>query len=127
VGLVMPALKGKLDGLSVRVPHPTVSLTDLVCVVEKNATEESVNGAFAKAANGPMKGILGFEERPLVSSDFKADPRSSIVDAQSTKVIDGSTGLTTGGTLVKVLSWYDNEWGYACRLVELGELLGSKL
>jgi len=119
VGLVYPKLAGKLNGLSVRVPNPTVSLVDLVAVVSKSTSTEEVNAAFQKAADGPLKGILGYEERPLVSTDFKADPRSSILDAPSTEVI--------GGTLVKVLSWYDNEWGYACRLVELAEYVGSKL
>lgn len=119
VGLVYPKLKGKLNGLSVRVPNPTVSLTDLVAVVEKETSEAQVNAAFKKAAKGPLKGILGFEERPLVSMDFRGDSRSSIIDGPSTQVIDG--------TLVKTLSWYDNEWGYSCRLVELAEYVGKKL
>lgn len=119
VGLVYPKLKGKLNGISIRVPHPTVSITDFVCVVTGDASVESVNAAFKKAESGPMKGILGVEERPLVSSDFKADPRSCIIDAENTQVIDGK--------LVKTLGWYDNEWGYACRLVELAEYVGEKL
>ena len=119
VGLVLPHLKGKLDGISIRVPHPTVSVTDLVCVTAKGTSVEGLNNAFKKASEGSLKGILGFEERPLVSSDFKGDPRSCIIDAQSSAVINT--------TLVKVLGWYDNEWGYSCRLVELGKLVGSKM
>ncbi len=119
IGEVIPSLKGKLDGLSLRVPTPTVSVTDLVCVLRRATTSEEVNAAFLKASEGRMKGILGVEDKPLVSSDYRGDPRSSIVDAMSTMVI--------GGTLLKVLAWYDNEWGYSNRLVELAKLIGGKL
>jgi glyceraldehyde 3-phosphate dehydrogenase len=119
IGLVLPQLKGKMNGLSIRVPTPTVSLTDLTVTLKKKATVEEINAAFEKAAAGPLKGILGMEKRPLVSSDFKKDERSSIVDALSTQVI--------GDTLAKVFAWYDNEWGYSCRLVELAEHIGKKL
>ncbi|MDD5025790.1 MAG: type I glyceraldehyde-3-phosphate dehydrogenase [Candidatus Peribacteraceae bacterium] len=119
VGLVLPQLKGKLNGLSVRVPTPTVSLTDLTVLTKKKVTVEAINAAFEKAANGALKGILGVEKRPLVSMDYKMDERSSIVDAPSTQVI--------GGNLAKVFAWYDNEWGYSNRLVELAKYVGSKL
>jgi len=122
VGLVLPELQGKLDGMSIRVPTPTGSITDLTCVIEKETTAEKVNAAFRKASEGALKGILGYEEQPLVLSDFVGDCRSSIIDAPSTKV------HTEGGsTIVKTLAWYDNEWGYSSRLVELAELVGSKL
>ncbi len=117
VGLVLPHLKGKLNGISVRVPTPTVSLTDLTVVLKKETTAEEINAAFQKAESGSLKGILGLESRPLVSMDFKGDDRSSIVDASSTQVIDG--------TLAKVFAWYDNEWGYSNRLVELAVVAGS--
>jgi glyceraldehyde 3-phosphate dehydrogenase len=119
VGLVYQKLKGKPNGISIRIPNPTVSITDFVCVVEKKTSQEKVNDAFKKAENGAMNGILGIEERPLVSSDFKGDSRSCIIDAENTQVIDG--------TLIKTLGWYDNEWGYACRLVELAKYVGSML
>ncbi|MCA1642517.1 MAG: type I glyceraldehyde-3-phosphate dehydrogenase, partial [Acidobacteria bacterium] len=105
VALVLPELKGKFDGISVRVPTPNVSLVDVVMEVEKETTTEAVNTALKNAANEELRGILGFSEEPLVSSDFKGNSNSSIVDAEYTKVI--------GGNLVKVLSWYDNEWGYS--------------
>ncbi len=127
IGLVIPALKGKMNGISIRVPTPTGSITDLCVVLEKKVTVEEVNAAFEQAANGPMKGILGYETRPLVLQDYVMDPRSSIIDAPLTQVIDGSAGLTTGGTLVKVFSWYDNEWGYSNRLVELAEHMGKMI
>jgi glyceraldehyde 3-phosphate dehydrogenase len=111
VGLVLPELKGKLDGFAMRVPTPDVSVVDLVSVVEKPTTLEEVNAAFKKAAEGPMKGILQFSEEDLVSRDFLGNPHSSIVDAGFNKVIDG--------TLVKVTTWYDNEWGYSCRVRDL--------
>ncbi len=111
IALVIPELKGKLDGYSLRVPTPTVSIVDAVFEVEKAATVEAVNAAFKAAAEGPMKGILGFSEEPLVSMDFKGDTRSSIVDADLTAVMDGN--------MVKVVSWYDNEWGYSMRIVDL--------
>ena len=122
VGLVIPDLKGKLDGMAVRVPTPTGSITDLVVVVEKETDMEGVNKAFKKASEGKLKGILGYEERPLVLKDFVGDCRSGIVDAPSTKVM-----TVDGITIVKVIGWYDNEWGYSCRLVELAEMIGAKL
>ena len=112
VGLVMPDLKGKIDGFSVRVPTPNVSLVDFVAVVKKSTNAEEVNAAFRKASTeGPLKGYLGVTDEPLVSCDFLGDRRSGIIDLLSTKVLDG--------TLVKVIAWYDNEWGYSCRLVDL--------
>jgi len=111
IGLVIPDLKGKIDGIAIRVPTPNVSLVDLVAVVKKPTTAEEVNAALKEAANGQLKGILDYTEEPLVSVDFMANSHSSIVDGLSTKVIDG--------TLVKVLAWYDNEWGYSCRLADL--------
>jgi len=119
VHLVVPELKGKLDGFAMRVPTPNVSVVDLVAFVEKKTTLEEVNAALKKASeSGPMKGYLGFEEQELVSSDFKGDSRSSIVDAPMTRVV--------GGNCVKVISWYDNEWGYSCRVRDLINYLGSK-
>lgn len=120
VGLVLPDLQGKLDGIAVRVPTPTGSITDLTCVVEKSCTAEEVNAAFKTASEGALKGILGYEERPLVLKDYVGDDRSSIIDAQNTKVHEEN-----GVTIVKTLSWYDNEWGYSNRLVELAKLVGS--
>jgi glyceraldehyde 3-phosphate dehydrogenase len=120
IGLVIPELKGKLNGTSVRVPTPTGSITDLVCTVKKAATVESINSAFKAAAEGPMKDILGYEEAPLVLRDIVGDPRSSIIDAQSTMVMEG-------GKLIKTFSWYDNEWGYSNRLVELVKYVGARL
>ncbi|MBU0458839.1 type I glyceraldehyde-3-phosphate dehydrogenase [Patescibacteria group bacterium] len=122
VGLVLPDLAGKLDGMAVRTPTLTGSITDLTSVVEKEVTAEEVNAAFKKASEKEMKGILGYEERPLVLIDFVGDPRSSIIDAPSTKV-----QTQDGVTLVKTLAWYDNEWGYSSRIVELAEFVGSKL
>lgn len=118
VGLVIPDLSGKLSGLAIRIPTPTVSLVDLTCTVSKSTTAEEVNAKLKEAANGPMKGILGYNELPLVSIDYKKNPLSSIIDGLSTEVI--------GGNLVKVLSWYDNEWGYSCRVVDLVKLIGEK-
>jgi glyceraldehyde 3-phosphate dehydrogenase len=118
VALVMPELKGKLDGLAFRVPTPTVSVCDFSATLEKGASVESINEAFEEAAAEQMRGILGVEHRELVSMDFKGDPRSSIVDAPSTMVL--------GGTAVKVISWYDNEWGYSCRLADLCQFLVDK-
>jgi glyceraldehyde 3-phosphate dehydrogenase len=116
--LVIPEMAGKLDGFAVRVPTPNVSVVDLVSLVETKASKEEVNAALKKASeSGPLKGYLGFEENELVSSDFKGDPRSSIVDAPSTLVV---------GNLVKVVSWYDNEWGYSCRVRDLINFIGSK-
>ena len=111
VGLVLPHLKGKLDGMAIRVPTPNVSVVDLVVDVEKEASVESVNAALKEAASGPLKGILQYSEEPLVSIDFNGNPHSSILDASLTKVL--------GGNMVKVLSWYDNEWGYSTRLKDL--------
>jgi glyceraldehyde 3-phosphate dehydrogenase len=115
VGLVMPELKGRIDGFAVRVPTPNVSIVDFVALVKKATTAEEVNATLRKAADGPLKGILGYTDEPLVSVDFMGDPHSGIVDGLSTKVMDG--------TLVKVLAWYDNEWGYACRLVDLAKYI----
>ncbi len=118
IGLVMPALKGKLDGYSMRVPTPDVSAVDLVALLSKNTTTEEVNKALEAAANGPLKGILAYTEDPVVSTDMLHNPNSSIVDSQMTKVLDGN--------LVKVLAWYDNEWGYSMRVVDLIEFLAKK-
>ena len=118
VGLVIPELEGKLDGMAIRTPTPTGSITDLTAVIEKETTAEAVNAAFRAASEGPMKDILGYEERPLVLKDFVGDARSCIVDAACKKV------MTEGGvTTVKTLGWYDNEWGYSCRLVELAGIV----
>lgn len=122
VGLVLPELQGKLDGMSLRVPTPTGSITDLVCTIENDATAEEINAAFKAASEGAMKGILGYETRPLVQNDYVGDPRSSIIDAELTSVHKEG-----GETLVKALSWYDNEWGYSNRLVELALMMGEKL
>ncbi|HWB16691.1 MAG TPA: type I glyceraldehyde-3-phosphate dehydrogenase [Vicinamibacterales bacterium] len=111
VGEVLPSLKGKLDGISVRVPTPNVSVVDLSAILEKNATAEEVNAAFKAAADGPLKGILEYVTAPLVSIDFRGNAHSSIIDAPYTKVM--------GGNFVKVLTWYDNEWGYSSRCVDL--------
>jgi glyceraldehyde 3-phosphate dehydrogenase len=118
VALVLPELKGKFDGISVRVPTPNVSLVDVVMEIEKDATTEDVNKALKDAANEELRGILGFSEEPLVSSDYRKNPNSSIVDAEYTKVI--------GGNMVKVLSWYDNEWGYSCRVRDLVKYIAGK-
>ena len=114
VGKVIPELKGKLDGISVRVPTPTGSLVDLVAVLKKEATKEEINAAMKKAAEGPMKGILEYTEDPIVSVDVIHNTSSSVFDAQSTMV---------NGKMIKVLAWYDNEWGYSCRVVDLISLL----
>src|SRR3989440_810075 len=117
--LVIPELGGKVDGFSMRVPTPNVSVVDLVAWVERKTTKEEVNAALKKASeSGPLKGYLGFEENELVSSDFKGDSRSSIVDAPMTLVV--------GGNCVKVISWYDNEWGYSCRVRDLINLMAAK-
>jgi glyceraldehyde 3-phosphate dehydrogenase len=118
VALVLPELKGKFDGISVRVPTPNVSLVDVVMDLEKDATAEEVNRALKDAANGELKGILAYSEEPLVSIDFKRNSHSSIVDAEYTKVI--------GGNMLKVLSWYDNEWGYSCRVRDLIKYIAGK-
>jgi glyceraldehyde 3-phosphate dehydrogenase len=120
IGLVLPELKGKLDGYALRVPVPTGSITDLTLVAKREVTIDEIKAAYkAAAAEGPLKGILKYTEDPIVSSDIVTDPHSSIFDAQLTKVI--------GGTTVKISSWYDNEWGYSNRLVELTELVAAKL
>ena len=118
VALVLPELKGKFDGISVRVPTPNVSLVDVVMVVERETSADEVNKAFKEAAAGELKGILAVSEEPLVSCDFRKNSNSSIVDADYTSVI--------GGNLVKVLSWYDNEWGYSCRVRDLVKFITEK-
>ena len=118
IALVIPELKGKFDGISVRVPTPNVSLVDVVMEVEKETTKEEINQALKDAANEQLQGILAFSEEPLVSIDFKGNSNSSIVDAEYTKVINGR--------IVKVLSWYDNEWGYSCRVRDLIRLMAQK-
>jgi glyceraldehyde 3-phosphate dehydrogenase len=118
IGLVLPELKGKLDGTAIRVPTPDVSITCLTAVVGKKTTRDEVNAAMQKAADGPLKGILGVEHRPLVSSDFIGDTRSSILDAAQTQVI--------GDDLVEVQSWYDNEWGFSQRMVDLSRIVAQK-
>lgn len=118
VSLVLPELKGKFDGISVRVPTPNVSLVDVVIELEKPATRDEINAALKAAAAGELKGILAVEDAPLVSSDFKGNPHSSIVDAEYTKVI--------GDNLVKILAWYDNEWGYSTRVRDLIKFLVEK-
>ena len=118
IGLVMPQLKGKLDGYAMRVPTPDVSVVDFVAVLSKNTTTEEVNAALKEAACGALKGILAYTEDPVVSTDLLHNPNSSIVDAQLTKVL--------GGNLVKVVAWYDNEWGYSMRCVDLVEFLAEK-
>ena len=116
--LVLPELTGRMNGIALRVPVPNVSIVDLTAVLEKSATKEEVNAAFKKASEGPLKGILEYTEEPVVSSDFNHSTASATIDAQSTMV--------QGGNLVKVLAWYDNEWGFSCRMVELIELIGKK-
>jgi glyceraldehyde 3-phosphate dehydrogenase len=118
ISLVIPELKGKFDGISVRVPTPNVSLVDVVINVEKETSTEEVNRVLKNAANEELKGILAFSEEPLVSIDFKGNSNSSIIDADNTKVIDG--------TCVKILSWYDNEWGYSCRVRDLVKYIAAK-
>lgn len=118
VALVIPELKGKFDGISVRVPTPNVSLVDVVMNVEKETSAEEVNRVLKDAANEELRGILAFSEEPLVSMDFRGNSNSSIVDAENTKVIDG--------TAVKILSWYDNEWGYSCRIRDLIKYIANK-
>jgi glyceraldehyde 3-phosphate dehydrogenase len=118
MGEVLPELKGKLDGSSMRVPTPNVSVIDLTVVVEKRTSEEEVNRAFKEEAEGPLAGILEYCDEPLVSIDFKGNPHSSIIDAENTKVMNG--------TFVKVLAWYDNEWGYSNRCVDLVKFIAKK-
>jgi len=117
--LVIPELKGKIDGIAIRVPTPDVSLTDLAVVVDKPVTADQVNAAFRAAADGPMTGVLQYTEEELVSSDFIGNPHSCILDAKSTNVVDG--------LLIKVSGWYDNEWGYSCRCVDLLRFVAARL
>jgi glyceraldehyde 3-phosphate dehydrogenase len=119
LALVIPDLKGRFDGFSLRVPTPTVSVVDFTADVSRSTSVDELNEAFRAAAAGPMKGILGVSDEPLVSSDFRGDSRSSIIDSASTMVL--------GGTMVKVIAWYDNEWGYSCRCADLLSLVASKL
>jgi glyceraldehyde 3-phosphate dehydrogenase len=116
--LVLPELAGRMNGIALRVPVPDVSIVDLTCVLEKSTTKEEVNAAFKNAAEGPLKGILEYTEDPVVSSDFLHSTYSAILDADSTMVL--------GGNFVKILAWYDNEWGFSCRMVELIEMIGKK-
>ena len=118
IGYVLKELDGKMNGLALRIPVPNVSIVDLTALLEKKTTAEEINVAFKTAANGPLKGIMDYTEEPLVSIDFNHSHYSAVVDAQSTMVIDGD--------LAKVLAWYDNEWGFSCRMVELIELVGRK-
>ncbi|MAQ17703.1 MAG: type I glyceraldehyde-3-phosphate dehydrogenase [Sandaracinus sp.] len=118
IALVLPDLKGKLDGGAIRVPTPDVSLVSLTVEVSKETSVDEVNGALSAAANGPLKGILGFETKPLVSTDYIGNPHSSIVDAEQTQVL--------GGNLVHVDSWYDNEWGFSMRMIDLAKVLAAK-
>ncbi len=117
IGMIFPELEGRLDGLAVRVPMLNSSLTDCVFEVARETDVDEVNGLLKEAADGPLRGILGFEERPLVSVDFKDDPHSGIIDAPSTMVTDG--------TQVKVLAWYDNEWGYANRMIDIAAMVAG--
>ena len=119
LALVIPDLKGKFDGFSLRVPTPTVSVVDFTVDLTRPTTVDEVNAAFRDAAAGSLKGILGVSDEPLVSTDFRGDARSSIVDGASTMVI--------GGTLLKVLAWYDNEWGYSCRVADLISFVAQRL
>ncbi|HVQ23058.1 MAG TPA: type I glyceraldehyde-3-phosphate dehydrogenase [Candidatus Saccharimonadia bacterium] len=119
LALVIPDLKGKFDGFSLRVPTPTVSVVDFTAELEQPATAEELNAAFRSAADGPMAGILGVSDEPLVSSDFRGDSRSAIIDSEST--------MSLGGTFVKVIAWYDNEWGYSCRVADLVGFVAARL
>jgi glyceraldehyde 3-phosphate dehydrogenase len=119
LALVIPDLKGKFDGFSLRVPTPTVSVVDFTADVSRPTTADELNDAFRAAESGPMQGILGVSDDPLVSSDFRGDTRSSIIDSASTMVL--------GGTMVKVIAWYDNEWGYSCRCADLIQMVATKL
>ncbi|HYT33909.1 MAG TPA: type I glyceraldehyde-3-phosphate dehydrogenase [Ktedonobacteraceae bacterium] len=118
LALVIPELKGRFDGMSLRVPTVTVSVVDFVANVRREATKEAVNDAFKEAAAGPLKDILGYTDEPLVSTDFRGDARSSIIDGLSTMVV--------GGNMVKVIAWYDNEWGYSCRIADLAYFIAQK-
>lgn len=118
LALVIPELKGRFDGMSLRVPTVTVSIVDFVAILRQETSKDAINTAFKEAANGALKGILGYTEEPLVSSDFRGDSRSSIVDGLSTMVL--------GGNMIKVLTWYDNEWGYSCRVADLAHFMAEK-
>ncbi|HZU02107.1 MAG TPA: type I glyceraldehyde-3-phosphate dehydrogenase [Ktedonobacteraceae bacterium] len=118
LALVIPELKGRFDGMSLRVPTVTVSVVDFVAIIRKEATKDAINQAFKEAAAGSLKGILGYTDEPLVSSDFRGDPRSSIVDGLSTMVL--------GSNMVKVMAWYDNEWGYSSRVADLAHFMAQK-
>jgi glyceraldehyde 3-phosphate dehydrogenase len=119
LALVIPDLKGKFDGFSLRVPTPTVSVVDFTAEVSRSTTVDEINDAFRAAASGPLDGILGVSDEPLVSSDFRGDARSAIVDSASTMVL--------GGTMVKVIAWYDNKWGYSCQIADLIGFVGQRL
>ncbi|HET8587856.1 MAG TPA: type I glyceraldehyde-3-phosphate dehydrogenase [Candidatus Limnocylindria bacterium] len=119
LALVIPGLKGRFDGFSLRVPTPTVSIIDFVALTEKPVDADAANQALAEAAGGPMQGLLGYTDEELVSMDFKADPRSSIIDARST--------MAGNGKMVKVIAWYDNEWGYSCRVADLAAYMAERL
>jgi glyceraldehyde 3-phosphate dehydrogenase len=119
LALVIPELKGRFDGFSLRVPTPTVSVIDFVAITQRPVSVESANAALLAAADGPMNGLLGYTEEPLVSMDFKGDDRSGIIDAKST--------LVTGDNLVKVVAWYDNEWGYSCRVADLARFMAERM
>jgi glyceraldehyde 3-phosphate dehydrogenase len=118
LALVIPELKGRFDGMSLRVPTITVSVVDFVATIRKEGTKDAINDAFKQAANGPLNGILGYTDEPLVSSDFRGDSHSGIVDGLSTMVL--------GGNMVKIISWYDNEWGYSCRVADLTNFIAQK-
>jgi len=118
LSLVIPELKGRFDGMSLRVPTVTVSIVDFVAIIRKEATKEQINQAFKDAVAGPLKGILNYTDEPLVSSDFRGDPHSSTIDGENTMVL--------GGNMVKVLAWYDNEWGYSSRVADLTQFISQK-
>jgi glyceraldehyde 3-phosphate dehydrogenase len=118
LALVIPELKGRFDGMSLRVPTITVSVVDLVATLRKETSKDEVNDAFKQAASGALKGILGYTDEPLVSTDFRGDPRSSIIDGLST--------MAVGGNMIKVIAWYDNEWGYSCRIADLTHFIAEK-
>ena len=117
-GIVIPELQGKVHGISLRIPTATVSVTDFVCNVEREATVDSVNAVLREASEGHLKGILGYNDEPLVSSDYKQDPHSCVIDGLSTMMM--------GKNMVKVLGWYDNEWGYSCRTADLAAFMSDK-
>lgn len=118
VGLVLPELNGKIHGMAMRVPTPTVSVTDFVATLRRDATADEVNAAYREAADGSLSGILGYTDEPLVSADFRQDPRSAVIDGLST--------MSMGGDMVKAIGWYDNEWGYSCRTADLAAFLAKK-